>query len=538
MWNSANSFQNDFVAKFDSIEISEKEFSERMKKYLDKTGTKDNILLRKQVLQNMINEKLIIRNLQSRNLDNDSISFQNKSIIKNQILINEFVKKILLDTLKVSEEEILNEFKKGNTNLRVRYLYSSTFEGAMELKSRLLKGEKFQNLSKEIFLDPALAKNGGDLGFIKHGEMEKSFDEVAFATEVGKISNPFKIKLGFAILKVEDRNEQNLFSQFDFEKMRTDLSNKVLENKIDKSINNYSSKIAENLKIKFDENIIDQLFLKHFNFNNSEIEKINNVKELPDSSKVAYFNGSNMVIKEFLLYYSVSSQRQKNRITSKENLKEFITGLIVRENILQSANEKNLLSNPDAILEYENAIQNYYLMRWKQEIEKNISSIKISDSELKKIYNENPIYHPAEINVSEILLSDKSKIAEVNLKLKKGISFEKLAKEYSIRLWSAENGGVLGFGTKDKFGPIFDTLYNLKKGIVIGPISVPPYFGFYKLIEKKSPIKKSFNEVKQNIKTNILQEKIKEKFVLNLQNLHLNLRVEINNDLLQNIILN
>ena len=42
--------------------------------------------------------------------------------------------------------------------------------------------------------------------------------------------------------------------------MRTDLSNKVLENKIDKSINNYSSKIAENLKIKFDENIIDQLF--------------------------------------------------------------------------------------------------------------------------------------------------------------------------------------------------------------------------------------------------------------------------------------
>ena len=40
--------------------------------------------------------------------------------------------------------------------------------------------------------------------------------------------------------------------------------------------------------------------------------------------------------------------------------------------------------NPDAILEYENAIQNYYLMRWKQEIEKNISSIKISDSELKK----------------------------------------------------------------------------------------------------------------------------------------------------------
>ena len=96
LWNSANSFQNDFVAKFDSIEISEKEFSERMKKYLDKTGTKDNILLRKQVLQNMINEKLIIRNLQSRNLDNDSISFQNKSIIKNQILINEFVKKFYL----------------------------------------------------------------------------------------------------------------------------------------------------------------------------------------------------------------------------------------------------------------------------------------------------------------------------------------------------------------------------------------------------------------------------------------------------------
>ena len=44
-------------------------------------------------------------------------------------------------------------------------------------------GEDFSELAKEYSQDTVSAKNGGDLGFFKKGEMVKPFEEAAFSNE-------------------------------------------------------------------------------------------------------------------------------------------------------------------------------------------------------------------------------------------------------------------------------------------------------------------------------------------------------------------
>jgi peptidyl-prolyl cis-trans isomerase SurA len=76
------------------------------------------------------------------------------------------------------------------------------------IKARLEQGENFEDLAKAYSEGPNAAK-GGDLGFIAKGTLgELAFEEKAFRTNVGDISEPFETRLGFHIITVTARKDQ------------------------------------------------------------------------------------------------------------------------------------------------------------------------------------------------------------------------------------------------------------------------------------------------------------------------------------------
>ncbi len=81
------------------------------------------------------------------------------------------------------------------------------FNKIMALKKRIEAGEDFAAVAKSKggSEDPSAQRNNGDLGFFTAFQMVYQFEEAAYTTPVGNISNPVRTKYGYHILKIADQ---------------------------------------------------------------------------------------------------------------------------------------------------------------------------------------------------------------------------------------------------------------------------------------------------------------------------------------------
>lgn len=73
------------------------------------------------------------------------------------------------------------------------------------LREQVLKGEDFETLARDFSEDPSAKSNGGNLGYFTALQMVYPFENAAYHMKPGEISNPFRTRFGYHILKVSDR---------------------------------------------------------------------------------------------------------------------------------------------------------------------------------------------------------------------------------------------------------------------------------------------------------------------------------------------
>ena len=83
----------------------------------------------------------------------------------------------------------------------------AAYNRLLGLKARIEKGEDFASIAKSKLgsEDPSAVNNGGDLGYFTAFQMVYPFEEKAYTTLVGTISEPFRTRFGYHILKVTDK---------------------------------------------------------------------------------------------------------------------------------------------------------------------------------------------------------------------------------------------------------------------------------------------------------------------------------------------
>ena len=76
---------------------------------------------------------------------------------------------------------------------------------AAEVLKEAKSGKDFAELAKKYSTDPAAAKNGGDLGTFKKGEMLPEIESSIIGMKPGEISELVKTSAGFHIIKLEEK---------------------------------------------------------------------------------------------------------------------------------------------------------------------------------------------------------------------------------------------------------------------------------------------------------------------------------------------
>lgn len=129
--------------------------------------------------------------------------------------------------------------------------------------------------------------------------------------------------------------------------------------------------------------------------------------------------------------------------------------------------------------------------------------IEVTEEEMQSYYDE----LTTDMKASHILLEDEETAKEIKQKLSDGASFEELAKEYSTDTASAVNGGDLDWFSPGQMVKEFeDAAYALEIGEISEPVQSQFGFHIIKLTDKKE--KQPFEEMKEEIKADIIQSKL------------------------------
>lgn len=76
-----------------------------------------------------------------------------------------------------------------------------------ELRNSILDSLDFEEAAKQYSEDPSAMENGGNLGYFSAFSMVYTFENAAYQTEIGAISNPFRTQFGYHILKVNNKRK-------------------------------------------------------------------------------------------------------------------------------------------------------------------------------------------------------------------------------------------------------------------------------------------------------------------------------------------
>ena len=120
-------------------------------------------------------------------------------------------------TDKIENEKLITEcYERLKKEIRASHILIKIDENAQpadtleaynritQLKKKIEKGADFGAIAREYSDDPSAQYNNGDLGYFTAFQMVFQFENAAFNTKIGEISNPIRTKFGFHIIKATD----------------------------------------------------------------------------------------------------------------------------------------------------------------------------------------------------------------------------------------------------------------------------------------------------------------------------------------------
>jgi parvulin-like peptidyl-prolyl isomerase len=216
--NKASEPQGTVIAKVGDLSITLEQLDQEILNYNEMVGdTGAKITTREQKLT-YLNEELVRRYLLYLEAVVKKMDEKPKTqeLLKNMeinVLANQFLQEEVGNlTVTSSEvEDFYNLYKeqyRQEEERRIKEIFVNTEDEAKEVMIELLKGTDFASLATQRSRSESASK-GGDLGFIKRGQMGPDFarfEEVVFSRslEAGQTSNIFKDKNGYYIVKVEE----------------------------------------------------------------------------------------------------------------------------------------------------------------------------------------------------------------------------------------------------------------------------------------------------------------------------------------------
>lgn len=228
---------------------------------------------------------------------------------------------------------------------------------------------------------------------------------------------------------------------------------------------------------------------------------------------VATVNGTNIYKNDADRAFNEYMQKAGKQTISAEEKEEIVHNMIRRQLILHLP-EVQRYKQDETVMRQVREFENNLIVR--RYLEKTVGRAKVvADGDLRTFYeaNRSQFAIPPKVEARHILTRTRSQAEKVLALLKQGDDFSGLARQYSIDLPMALEGGGMGTIEKGKTLPALEhVLFTLQEGQHSDVVQTP--FGYHVVtVDKLHPAGfRTFDEVKEQIRTMLTRRHEAEAF--------------------------
>jgi len=199
-------------------------------------------------------------------------------------------------------------------------------------------------------------------------------------------------------------------------------------------------------------------------------------------------------------------------MTLNRRVRNMINDQIIDYLITQKAFDMELHKREEVAEELDNWRRHYIAESYKRKL---TQDVRVDDFEIYDYYEDRRDYfqNPIEVNIREILVRTRAEAIEIIRKLDEGKDFSELARRYSVRNWSARQGGEFGYFPSTAYGEIGRIAAMLEPGQRFGPILIDEGYTIFELIDKRPAERagaQELDEVEDSIEDILLGRKKRE----------------------------
>lgn len=492
------------VAEIGDFTIDKSEYEYAFVNFYNRTGRSVSIneQVKQQVLNSEINKLAVVQHAYDSGLANSDYALAEKERFRQKAVIEAVIAHLNEGALEVSEQEVRQLFYDFNTYVRASHLYAPTLEEAQKLKDSLERGATFESLAKEVFENPYLAENAGDLGFFTVDEMDLSFERAAYGLKKGEISEPVKTAQGYSVIKVTDKTIKPLITETEFLSQKNRFEAFARERKEKLFQREYLVSFSEKLAISED---YLQLVLDAFD-GNKELFVANSAELSFPIPKQNDFNYEGLAIEPtyFEIAYKSTSSREKGAIVNESLFKDFLKGLAFRAFHLQ---QENLLSDDE-----QNYVNASVEATWKAFLQKEVRdqvllSLEVPEDSLRAYFKKDSTLFNSSLmlDLKRIVTATKDDAELAKQSLEQNEPFDKVLKQYSALNEDLITGGKLGWKEIEEFGTLGSRINKIAVGEVVGPLEYQSgKWLIFKCVGRKEAAPRTFDQAKDDVEGTLL----------------------------------
>lgn len=476
----------------------------------------DELNRKKEMLDSLIVKRLLVQAAYEKGIDQLEEISRVVLANKDRFLLDILYLRKIVDKSNVTEAEIKNFHNHLQYKIRASHILVKELDTAQALLQRLTDGENFDQLAYDYSIDPSAKRNRGDLGYFTWGSMVNEFQEAAFAMEPGEVSQPVKTMFGYHVIKLVDKQPNELYE--DYDKMKQAIEGQLRMAKMNQLTYAYLEEVKEKYNIQLEKSTCEYIMhkremlyppqiLKNLPKNDFDLEQLDrSERELI----LATWNGGQLSLFEYLTLVKQYAFAARPSFDSYDSLLNFIFIIKSNDILTIEANSMGLENDP----EYKRKIKLFkeYNMASVMRDDSLPKPIPPDESELRKYYDDHPEEFTVQpkIHVYEILLSDELQARKLSKEIKTLNQFKQKATELTERAGKRGTNGDLGVIERDWFPEIFDLARKTPVGKIGGPVVTQGKYSIFYVFDKQEASLQNFLDVKSTILTKLTNERKQE----------------------------